>query len=229
MTTAKLKDKVNWMTRSIALIGVLSLTGNAAMADTNPYLTPDDTWITISGTIDTVSADSFTLDYGDGAVIVEFDDGDRDADAYKFIDGDKVTVSGKIDDDLFEATTIEASSVFVESINTTFFASAVDEESSRTLVTAVSIPVVPSETTLHGTVTKVKSDQFQLDTGDQKIMVNVEEMVFDPLDDQGFLKINKGDKVKVHAEMDSDFFDDQQLDATAIIKLNPLSKLSEKS
>ncbi|MDX1695428.1 MAG: hypothetical protein R3208_16820, partial [Ketobacteraceae bacterium] len=174
MTTMTIKDKLNWMTRSIALIGALFLSGQVTADQPNPYLMPDDTWITISGTVDTVSADSFTLDYGDGAVIVEFDDGDRDADAYKFIDGDKVTVSGKIDDGLFEATTIEASSVFVESINTTFFASPVDEESVQTLVTAVSIPVIPAATTLQGKVTKVKDDSFQIDTGDKKVMVSVE-------------------------------------------------------
>ena len=214
------KDKVNRTIGSIALIGALSFGGTATADEPNPYLLPDDTWITISGTVDTVRPDSFTLDYGDGAVIVEFDDGDRDADAYKFIDGDKVTVSGKIDDSLFEATTIEASSVFVESINTTFFASPVDEEASRTLVTAVSIPVVPSATTLQGTVTKVKDDKFQVDTGNQKVMVSVEDMIFNPLDDQGFLKIRKGDRVKVHAEMEKGFFEDRELHATGIIKMS---------
>ena len=58
------------------------------------------------------------------------DDGDRDADGYKLLPGDKALVSGMVDDDMFEATSIEAYSVsvFVGNINTTFYASPVDED-----------------------------------------------------------------------------------------------------
>lgn len=206
-------------TIGLLLTIIAVMLSGAARAETNPYLMPNDAWITISGTVDTVSSDSFVLDYGNGAVIVEFDDGDRDADAYKFIDGDQVTVSGKIDDDLFETTKIEASSVFVESINTTFFASAIDEESAHTLVTAVSIPVVPSAIILQGTVAKVGDDRFHVDTGEEQLIVSVKDMIFNPLDDQGFLKIKKGDRVKVHADMDKDFFSKQVLHADAIVKV----------
>ena len=71
--------------------------------DKNPYAMADGTWITISGEVGAVDPDHFTLDYGDGLVVVEMDDGDRDADAYKLLQGDKVTVAGRIDDDFFEA------------------------------------------------------------------------------------------------------------------------------
>ena len=103
--------------------------GSVATGDErDPYEMQNNSWITISGTVDTVSADHFTLDYGDGLITVEMDDGDRDADAYKLNRGDEVTVSGRIDDDFYEFTTIEASSVYVRHLNTMFFASAVDEE-----------------------------------------------------------------------------------------------------
>ena len=70
----------------------------------SPYTQPDDSWISLS-------------------VTVEMDDGDRDADAYKLLPGDKVNVVGKIDDNLFELISIEASSVYVEKLGTTFYAS----------------------------------------------------------------------------------------------------------
>jgi hypothetical protein len=44
---------------------------------------------------------------------VESDDGDRDADAYKLIEGDKVTVNGVIDDDLFEGRELVADSLVI--------------------------------------------------------------------------------------------------------------------
>lgn len=94
----------------IGLFVLTILLAFPAMAE-DPYAQPDDTWISISGSVEAVSADAFTLNYGEGVITVEMDDGDRDADAYKLIPGDKVTVSGMIDDDFYETTTIEASSV----------------------------------------------------------------------------------------------------------------------
>ena len=56
-----------------------SLTSGVAMAqDPNPYMRPDDTWISINGTVQDITRNSFGLNYGDGVVIVEMDDGDRD-------------------------------------------------------------------------------------------------------------------------------------------------------
>ena len=84
----------------IVTVAVALLVAPPLMAE-DPYTQPDDTWISISGTVDSVSQDLFTLDYGDGTVIVEMDDGDRDADAYKLALGDEVTVYGLVDDDFF--------------------------------------------------------------------------------------------------------------------------------
>jgi hypothetical protein len=35
-----------------------------------------------------VEADEFTLDYGSDSIVVEFDDGDDDADARRLVEGD---------------------------------------------------------------------------------------------------------------------------------------------
>ncbi|MDX1380313.1 MAG: hypothetical protein R3233_04290, partial [Xanthomonadales bacterium] len=88
---------------TVALAGCVTLaaaswSGAVRADEPNPYVKADDTWISISGTVDVVHPNSFVLDYGDGMVKVEMDDGDRDADAYKLLKGDKVTVSGRIDD-----------------------------------------------------------------------------------------------------------------------------------
>ncbi len=198
----------------ILVVGLLFVSA-PAMAK-NPYAKPDDTWITISGTVKTVKANSFTLDYGEGLIIVEMDDGDRDADGYKLLAGDKVTVNGKIDDDFYETATIEASSVYVEKIGTTFFASAADEEDA--LVTVVA-PVIVSSVTLKGTVTDVNDDEFTLNTGLQSITVEVEEMPFNPLDDEGYLKIETGDFVQVNGTVDDDFIEGREVVADFIIEL----------
>ena len=202
-----------------AALAMLTATATTA-GEVNPYAMANNTWITISGSVTSVSKDTFMLDYGDGLITVEMDDGDRDADAYKLLAGDKVTVSGRIDDDFFEIATIEASSVFVENLGTTFFASAVDEETSEGLAAVVTIPVVVADAIVTGTVTGVDSDEFTVDTGLQELNVEVGSMPFDPLDDDGFLKVEVGDRVRVRGEIDHDLFDGHEIEADYIVKLH---------
>lgn len=193
----------------------------AALADKpNPYLMMNNTWITINGSVESVTTDSFELDYGDGVVTVEMDDGDRDADAYKLAKGDKVTVSGLVDDDFYETTTIEASSVYVENLGTTFFASAVDEEDFDSWTIAVTAPVVVSETVIYGTVSKVEGDEFVVDSGVRELRVETDALGYNPLDDEGYQKIGVGDRVRVAGTIDDDLFEGRELVATSLTELS---------
>ncbi len=207
--------RMSMVTGTAAL--VLALVWLTPAAGQDPYAKADNTWISISGTVESVMPDAFTLDYGDGIITVEMDDGDRDADGYKLMKGDKVTVSGMIDDDFYESTTIEASSVYVDNLNTYFYASPLDEED--TFVTYWT-PVVLSKTVVQGTVTKVNDEEFTLDTGIRELTVEVEEMAYNPLDDKGYQKIEVGDVVSVTGEMDSDLFEGRELVAETIVTLN---------
>ena len=183
----------------------------------NPFAKSNNSWITISGTVDDVSRDNFTLNYGTGSIIVEMDDGDRDADAYKLLPGDKVTVNGKIDDDFFELTTIEASSVYVEKLGTTFSASPRDER--VTLSNMIQPVVTPAVITLTGTVTQVGEEDFTLNTDLRRLTIDTEGLSFNPLDDTGFIKIGVGDVVEVTGSFDEDFFEKRKFQAETINKL----------
>jgi uncharacterized protein YdeI (BOF family) len=205
------------MKNALTGLGVLVLITGAVAAQT-PYEKADDTWITISGTVQDVSRDSFTLDFKNGGTIkVEMDDGDRDADGYKLISGDDVVVSGMIDDDLFEKKKIEASSVFVKKLNTTFFASSVDEEDYSTIYYSPYL-LRPSMTVVTGTVTGVDDDEFTVDTGTRKIEVETDEMDDSPFDN-GYRKVARGDRVTVTGDMDSEFFDGRVLNAETVTVL----------
>lgn len=182
----------------------------------NPYLQPNNSWISIDGTVKAVKADAFTLDYGKGWITVEMDDGDRDADGYKLLTGDKVTVTGKIDDDFLERTTIEASRVYVEKLGTYFYASAMDEED--TYITVIST-VIPSKMVVQGIVTEVNGAEFELEVGSDSLTIDVEEMPYDPLDDEGYLKIDAGDSVRVTGRIDYDLFEGRKLKAETLVKL----------
>lgn len=211
------------LTGSVLACALAAVTTHAATAQAQkPYLQPDDTWMSLSGRVAAVSADAFMLDYGDGLVTVEMDDGDRDADGYKLLEGDRVTVNGVIDDDFFETTTIEASSVYVEKLNTYFFASAVDEEAPPVPASAwYDVAVMPEQVVLKGTVSSVDRpmSEFTLDTGGRQLTVELERLPYDPLDDEGYQQIGTGDRVRVAGVMDNDLFDGRVLDATSIVSL----------
>lgn len=201
---------------ALAVISAALLVAGPVGAE-DPYTAADDTWISLSGTVELVTRDEFVLDYGEGVVTVEMDDGDRDADAYKLMKGDTVTVSGLVDDDLFETTTIEASSVYVEDIGTYFYASAVDEEDTFVTYTT---PVVVSETVVQGTVTEVEDDEFVIDSGLRRIRVEVEEMPYNPLDEEGYQQVEVGDRVSVTGTIDDDLFEGRELVADSVVTLS---------
>lgn len=204
---------------TIASILLLSMVAAPVMA-ADPYKMANNTWISLSGKVATVTPDSFTLTYGEDmkkTVTVEMDDGDRDADAYKLMKGDKVTVTGVVDDDFFETTTIEASSVYVENLGTTFYASAVDEEDM--FVTYWS-PVVVSRIVVQGTVTDVNGDEFTIHTGERALRVEVDRMAYNPLDDKGYQRVEVGDRVSVTGQMDIDFFEGRKLEASHLVVLS---------
>ena len=166
----------------IAVIGLLLVPVANSVAG-NPYLKSDDSWINLSGTVDKVSADSFRLNYGDGSIIVEMDDGDRDADGYKLLPGDEVSVTGRIDNGLFERTTIEAAIVHVKNIGTTFYASAVDDEELETFAGFMADSMPMQSTMIIGEVTRVSDQTFTVNSGMRAIRVDVSDLAYNPLDD----------------------------------------------
>jgi len=191
-----------------------------AQAQTDVKDKADDTWISLSGTVTSATADSFRLDYGDGMISVEMDDWDNFGDAYPLMDGDRVTVYGAVDNDLFEKTTIEAGSVYVEGLNTFFYANPADEEEFGEWV--VSADVIPGDLVYIGTVESVNTmtNTFTIDTGSLELSVDTSGLTYDPLDNEGFQQIDVGDRVSVDAVIDADFIGDQDLLAESVITLS---------
>lgn len=202
--------------RSILSVVVLgTFCAMPAMAQ-DPYDQADDTWITLRGEVETVNPQSFRLDYGEGLVTVEFDDWDMDNDAFVFVPGDSVTVSGRIDDDFFETTTIEAANVYVDQLNSYFYANPVDEEDPAL---RAPVPALAAGVTVRGTVMSVSEESFTINEGMRELTVDVSDMAYDPLDDEGYQKIEQGDVVSVHGILTYDFFEGRSLDATTISTL----------
>lgn len=193
----------------------------------NPYFEPNNTWISLNGKVTEVtSADTFILNYGDGVIVVEMDDYDLDADAFKVAEGDRVQVNGWIDDDFFETTTIEARSVYVENLGTYFYASGADEEDA---VPNISQPMRDSGMTIQGYVTKIDGRDFVVNTGKRQIVVDTSDMIYNPMDDEGFQQIEKGDRVSVSGSMDAELFEGHQLKAETIVTLRETVETGSES
>ena len=188
----------------------------------NPYAAPDDSRIAITGTVAEPTEESFVLEYAGGEVLVEMDawEWQRYDEAYGLLEGDKVTVHGIVDDDLYETAKIEASSVYVASLNTYFFASPRDEEDATVWLTDV--PVVVGTVVVRGTVsgTDPASAEFTVDTEAQKLTVDASTLGYNPLDARGFQQIEKGDLVSVSGMMDEGFLKDRVLRATSVVTLS---------
>lgn len=189
----------------------LTLTSTAMAKD--PYMAENNSWISLDGTVVSAGISSFEMDYGTGIVTVEMDDWDWYGEAAALMEGDKVTVYGRVDDDLYEVASIEASSVYVKNLNTYFYANDVDEED-------VIVPVaVTTGLQVQGTITDKIGREFTLDTGSKKVKVDTIEMDYNPLDDKGFQQLDKGDFVKVTGNLDVDFFEKAEIMADSVITL----------
>ncbi|MCU7555469.1 NirD/YgiW/YdeI family stress tolerance protein [Alteromonas sp. ASW11-19] len=184
----------------------------------------DNTWLTVSGQIKEVGDDSFVLRSGDDRLTVEFEDGDDDEDAQMFNVGDKVTVSGEVDENLFLDTSLEASSVFVHDWNTTFVAETTDNELKDRFIATATVPSDLDDMTLIGSVSSVNGETIQLTTSGVTIDVDVSELPGNPLSDDGYLHIQEGDRVKVDASIESAFYNESMVVAEALIRLNDVSE-----
>jgi len=196
-----------------ALFSIVTLVSFPAMAE-GQIAEQNNTWISISGTVEDVQKDSFSLDYGDGLILVEMDDGDRDADAYKLMAGDKVTVNGMVDNDLFEKASIEAGSIYVEKLGTYFYASAKDEEEKATL----SPTLGQTDSVVQGKISDVRKQEFDLNTGIKRITIDVSKLSDNPLDEKGYQKLEPGDIVRVEGDFKKEFFTGRVLVAESVIK-----------
>lgn len=202
---------LKWITVSLTALAT------PVMAANSPFTKPDGTWVSLSGTAVETGPSSFTLDYGKGSILVEMDDWAwYEQDGYGLLDGDKVRVYGEIDDDFAEITKLEADSVYVESLGSYFYANSADEEDYRVSVVT---PIITGVTEVSGTVSSVDGREFTVDSGPREVTIDTSTMGYNPLDKEGFQKVEKGDRVSVTGNMEDDFLETMELMADTVITL----------
>lgn len=127
--------------------------------------------ITIAGLVASVLPDRFTLDHRTGTVTVEMDDWDPAyREAMPLRKGDQVVVSGAIDDNLYLRKRIEAESVFINTINTYFYANPADEDNRPRPGFR---PDADAYVDLVGTVEAVEGEGLLLRIGERQVRVSL--------------------------------------------------------
>lgn len=189
----------------------------APAAAQSPATAEDGEWLSLSGTVLTVSGDDFVLDYGKSDITVEMDDFDFDDENIVTV-GDEVTVTGRMDVQFFQTRRLEARSVYVESLHTRFFVNPADEEDYLPEADGAIVP--DAVVALRGNVKSIQGDRMVLDTKVQDYVVDAGSLNYDPFDVGGIQYVEVGDRVSVTGRFDdSDFFDNPEIDATSIIEL----------
>jgi uncharacterized protein YdeI (BOF family) len=200
------------------LTAVLLLAGGAAQSK-SPFTAPNHSWITVSGTVKAATGSTFSIDYAGRSLLVEMDDWDWYAEARPIQKGQKVVVTGRIDDDLFQRRTIEASSVYVESLDTYFYASSADEENRFYPYGQVYDYRSGNFVALTGRVDSVGRKEFVLDTGAGNVVIDTAKMRDNPLDREGPRQVGKGDRVSVTGRIDEGLFERREVNATTVVVL----------
>lgn len=179
---------------------------------------PNNTWVSITGTVTSSTAWTFLLDYGDGVITVEMDDFDSFPEGHQLFNDDKMIVFGRVDEDPFEKRRIEAASVFVEDLGTFFHAGPLDEEDFHHW--NASVPLNAGRLELSGEVTAIDGREITLEVGNTKLIVDTGEMHINPVDNAGYLRVRPGDRIKVVGTMDHGLFERTEVMADVLIKLD---------
>lgn len=196
------------------------LPASALAANTKPLTAPNHSWITVNGTVTSTSPSAFNLAFDSKSIRVEMDDWDWYRDGAKLLKDQRVTVTGRIDDDVFEQRTIEASTVYVPGLNAYYYANAADEEDAYYPYSVYwSTQPLPDFVAITGRVQDISGREFVLDTGTQDITVDTVTLGYNPLDDEGYQKVDIGDRVRVSGNTDGSLFSRLELNATSVLTL----------
>ncbi|WP_421781198.1 NirD/YgiW/YdeI family stress tolerance protein [Kiloniella litopenaei] len=223
------------MTTAITATSALAFSAVAQAEKKDPYSDTyqDDSAISITGTVMKAYPDAFELRYGEqGSITIEMDDWDWYDESRAIKVGEKVTVYGDIDQDLYESRKIEADSVYAHSRNTYYFANDADEEDYYTTYyftpKTSDLDDIPDDAlvNIRGTVQEIDGREFVLGVGKNSITVDTDDMSINPLDEKGYQRIKKGDTVYVSGEMDKDFFEENEIEAHHVVTLYKAKKKS---
>ena len=140
------------------LLLVIAFFGSPLQAELkSPFQMKNGAEIRLAGEVTKAGAHSFKLDYGKGSILIEVDDYDSYEEGYNVEIGDQVVVWGKVDADPGETRTIEASEVYIPSVDLRIEVCADDEEDPRDRAIAQRLSN-GTKVELQGVIKNIKSE-----------------------------------------------------------------------
>lgn len=180
----------------------------------------DGASIVLSGVVTEVDDDEFELRYGDNEIEVELEGWDWDDDRLERVlkVGDRVVVSGEIDDDWFSDRELEAHNFFLPEQGRYFYAD--DRNPAYENLHSRRVTDDGSYMSLRGEVQRIRGDELVVKSNGKSIKVDTDELGYDPFDGKIDASIEVGDRVYIYGQTDSDFWDKQRFTAEMIVEIN---------
>jgi uncharacterized protein YdeI (BOF family) len=203
---------------SAALLALFSAAGTAAAQD--PRVLGDNDLISLSGKVLLVQNHSFTVQYPGGQIRVDVDEWDWRT--HRLSPGEQVIVRGIVDDGLFKNKSIEARSVRVPGRNVVYYADTDDTDDIFDFESGALRAEEDTFAALDGVVRRISGREFTLRAGGRAILVDTDQMLYDPLDNVGHQQINIGDRVRVVGRIDHDLFERDEIKALSILSFLPI-------
>lgn len=205
-----------------ALLGTAFLTGTtySTMAQENALSTFEDgSNITFQGKVSDLSDDEFKLQFRDQSVNVDFAEWDWTNDINlknHLVNGQDVYVSGTVDKNWFSDNEIEANNIYFQDNMSYYY---VYDTSPAYYVSFDNSPTMRdgSYVSMRGTVQSIDGQEFTLSSQGDELDVNMSGLSYKPKGD--VLNLEKGDRVFVFGEIDTEFFNAKELLADAVVKL----------
>ena len=163
--------------------------------------------LTLTGKVVATEPGWFRLDIGPEVITVEMDDWDWYKEGRALLAGDRVTVNGRVDQDLWEQKKLEASSVYVPKLGVSFFASGADEEEL-----AAAAVQVDTDVTARGQVMSIEGREFTIGAVGGPVRVDASQLSNPP-----HLKV--GDRVYAWGDLDLDPREKVELMADGVVIL----------
>lgn len=180
-------------------------------------------WVRLSGEVEEINADQFTLAYGDGRVTVELDR-ILGFDESLPVPGDRVQVSGRLERMFFDKRSIDAARVYLPKYDEMFYssrgASAEDPPGPASDYPWEQV-LEDSGISLTGRVEAVHGEMIALDTGFHTVTVDTTEMIDSPVDKQLVETIEVGDRISVTGPVDhAQLFGGRKVVATTLFEID---------
>lgn len=207
----------NLLRSTAALALAASMTAPAAAQELEePGNLDEGEWVSLTGYVASVDETSFHLEYPGGNIEVEFEDIPGDPNEDRLFIGQEVTAYGYIDDDFLEGHVLEAQGFFVNDWDTYYGVYYTGWPSYAAYDWGDELSTVIS---LEGEVTSIDGREFTLDVNGVEFSVDTMSLVYNPLDDVGYPRVDEGDRVSVSGVVEQSLFDETELSATSIVTL----------